>query len=131
MIRLRSLEERFSYLSLRGAVGGSTFGYDRYLNQQFYNSRQWRQMRDQIIVRDEGCDLGVPGFEIYGKIIIHHMNPMTVEDLVDGDERVLNPEFLVCVTLQTHNAIHYGDASLLPKAFVERRPGDTALWNRS
>lgn len=127
--RLRTFEDRFRYLSLRADVGDSTFGFDRYMNQQFYRSRQWRRLREDVIVRDNGCDLGVEGFEIFDRIIIHHMNPMTVENIVDGDEAILNPEFLICVTHKTHNAIHYGDESNLPKRYVPRSPGDTKLWS--
>lgn len=128
--RLDTFEERYRYLALRGNVGDSTFGFDRYINQQFYRSRQWRSLRNDIIIRDEACDLGIPGFEIYDRIIIHHMNPMTVNDLVDGDDSVLDPEFLICVTHRTHNAIHYGDESQLPRKILERRPGDTLLWRK-
>lgn len=128
LIREQTFEDRFHYLSLRGVVGESTFGFERYLNQAFYRSRQWRQMRDKIIVRDNGCDMGVPGHEIRGYVIVHHMNPMTVNDVVDGEESILNPEFLISVSHHTHNAIHYGDVSLLPKPYVERRPGDTRSW---
>lgn len=128
MRRFLTLEERFEYLKLSSSVGRSTFGFDRYINQRFYTSRQWRLVRQQVIVRDLGCDLGVEGYEIHDKIIIHHMNPMTVEDIEDGVVDVLNPEFLVTTSLLTHNAIHYGDRSLLPQAPVERRRGDTKLW---
>jgi hypothetical protein len=130
LLQHHTLEDRFKYLSLRGRVGEATFGFDRYVNQQFYRSAEWKHVRQQIILRDEGCDLGLPGYEIHGKIIIHHMNPMLLADLVEGDDSVLDPEYLICVTLPTHNAIHYGDVSLLSKPFVERRPGDTALWTR-
>ncbi len=126
--RLETFEERFRYLSLEGQVGRSTFGFDRYLNQQFYTSTQWRQIRQKVIARDEGCDLGVPGYEIHDRIIIHHMNPMTADEIVHGDNDILNPEFLIATTHRTHNAIHYGDESLLPRPLVERRPGDTRLW---
>lgn len=126
--RLRSFDERYRYLALRGIVGESTFGFERHLNQTFYRSRQWRQMRNQIIVRDDGMDLGVPDHPIQGNIIIHHINPMTVSDIVDGNDSILDPEFLICVSHRTHNAIHYGDESLLPRPFVERRPGDTRSW---
>ena len=128
MCYYKTLEERFRYLSLGGVVGETTFGFDRYLNQGFYTSTQWKHIRDQIIVRDDGCDLGVPGYEITSKIIIHHMNPMKVKDIVHGDPSILDPEFLVCTYLNTHNAIHYGDISLLAQPLVERRPGDTTLW---
>jgi hypothetical protein len=130
LIRISSFEGRYEYLALRGQVGDPTFGFDRYINQLFYRSRQWRNARDDVISRDRGCDLGVVGFEIYDRIIIHHMNPMTIHDIVDGDDSVLDPEFLICVSHQTHNAIHYGDKKQIRKKFVERRPGDTRLWNR-
>lgn len=126
--RLGTLEERFKYLALRGEVGGITFGFDRYLNQQFYTSREWRSIRSHVIVRDNGCDLGVDGYDIHDRIYIHHMNPMTVEDVASGDSKILDPEFLISVTHRTHNGIHYGDESSLPKPHVERRPGDTKLW---
>lgn len=113
---------------MRAAIGVSTFGFDRYINQQFYTSTQWRQVRDRIIARDEGCDLGVEGHEIYDRIIIHHMNPMTVEAVEHGDSDILDPEFLICTTHRTHNAIHFGDEKLLARPFVERRRGDTKLW---
>lgn len=126
--RLYSFEERYQYLKLRGTVGYSTFGFDRYINQQFYRSREWKLIRDEVITRDEGLDLGAEGYEIFDRIIIHHMNPMTVKDISHGDYSILNPDFLITTTHRTHNAIHYGDESLLPKPFVERRPGDTKLW---
>lgn len=125
-----TFEERFRYLSLRGQVGQSTFGFDRWLNQQFYTSRQWRQLRHHIIARDGGCDLAVPGYEVYRRPIIHHMNPLVVEDIVHGTDEALDPEFLILTSHDTHNAIHYGDEKLLRKPFVERAPGDTQLWTR-
>lgn len=128
LIRVSTFEERYEYLALRGIVGDTTFGHDRYMNQQFYRSREWRQMRHQIISRDRGCDLGMPGYEIHQSPIIHHMNPMNVDDIVNGDSSILDPEYLITVSLRTHNAIHYGDASLLVKPIVARRPGDTKLW---
>jgi hypothetical protein len=120
--------ERFQYLALRGEVGTATFGFDRYLNQQFYRSREWRNLRHAIIVRDNGCDLGIDGYEINESIYIHHLNPMTVADIELSDPRILDPENLICVTHRTHNAIHYGNERLLPRRIVERRPGDTKLW---
>jgi hypothetical protein len=126
--RLETLEERYKYLALHGVVGDITFGFDRYLNQRFYTSKQWRDIRSRVIVRDNGCDLGVNGFDIHDRIYIHHMNPMNVEDITSGDPRILDPEFLISVTHRTHNAIHYGDESMLPRPFVERKPGDTNLW---
>jgi hypothetical protein len=130
LIQYRSFEDRFEYLSLRGQVGESTFGFDRWLNQQFYTSRQWRDLRHHIIVRDEGCDLGVLGYEVYRRPIIHHMNPLTVDDIVHGTDEALDPEFLILTSHATHNAIHYGDASLLPRPVTSRAPGDTQLWTR-
>jgi len=126
--RLETFEERFRYLSLRGEVGKSTFGFDRWINQQFYTSSQWRHVRNQLIARDNGCDLGIDGYEIHDRIIIHHMNPMVAEDIIDGEDRILDPEFLVTTTHRTHNAIHYGDEKLLPRPFAERKRGDTRLW---
>ena len=126
--QLDTLEDRFKYLMLGGYVGDMTFGFDRWINQQFYRSTQWRQIRQHIIARDLGCDLGVEGFEIHSRLYIHHMNPMTAGDIRDGDESILDPEFLITTTHITHNAIHYGDERLLPRVPVERRPGDTKLW---
>lgn len=120
--------ERFDYLSLKGVVGEETFGSERHRNQTFYRSREWRLVRDEVISRDYGCDLGVPGFDIHDRIYIHHMNPMTPEDLIHGNADILDPEYLISVTLKTHNAIHYGDRNLLALAVEERRPGDTRLW---
>lgn len=126
--RLDTLEERFEYLQLRGEVGRSTFGFERYVNQNFYTSTQWRQVRHEVIARDDGLDLGVEGYEIYDRVIIHHMNPMTLEDISMGSSDILNPEYLITVSHTTHNAIHYGNKDLLTKPLVERRPGDTRLW---
>jgi hypothetical protein len=125
---LTTLEDRFKYLALHGSVGRSTFGFDRYLNQSFYRSSQWRQVRNHVIVRDSGCDLGIDGYEIHDSVYIHHMNPMTVDDLENYNPSILDPEFLICVTHRTHNAIHYGDLNLLPRLVAERKPGDTKLW---
>lgn len=126
--QLETFEERFRYLSLGGIVGKSTFGFDRYLNQQFYTSAQWRQIRNHIIVRDNGCDLGIDGRDIYDNVYIHHLNPMTVDDIETGNPTILDPDNLICVCHRTHNAIHYGDERLLPQPFVERKSGDTKLW---
>ena len=126
--RLNTFKERFNYLALRGDVGRSTFGFDRYINQQFYRSSQWRHVRHQVIARDEGSDLGVEGYEIFHRLVIHHMNPMSVDDISHGDYSILDPEFLITTTHQTHNAIHYGDESLLPRSLTERKRGDTKLW---
>lgn len=126
--RIDTFEDRYDYLQLRGEVGRTTFGFDRYLNQKFYTSREWKQVRNQVIARDEGLDLGIDGYEIYDRIIIHHMNPMTVDDIQHGDDDILNPEFLITTTHDTHNAIHYGDRNLLRQPLVERHWGDTKLW---
>jgi len=125
--RLQTFEERFEYLSLEGLVGDTTFGFDRYLNQRFYRSREWKDVRSWVIVRDNGCDLGIPGFEIYKDLLVHHVNPI-LSSLDLNEDWVLDPEFLITASLKTHNAIHFGDASLLPRAPVERKPGDTKLW---
>lgn len=128
---LRSLatyEERFRYLQLRGAVGQDTFGFERHINQRFYTSHQWRLARRDVIARDLGLDLGCDGYEIFDKIIVHHMNPMDADAIEHGDPDILNPEYLITTTHHTHNAIHYGDENLLRQPMVERRPGDTRLW---
>lgn len=119
---------RFKYLVLGGELGAATFGYDRPMNQEFYHSLEWKRIRDFVIVRDQGADLGVRGHEIYDRILVHHMNPITQRDLVHFNESILDPEYLICVSTRTHNAIHFGDESQLPKPYVERRPGDTKLW---
>lgn len=126
--RLVTFAERFEYLKLVGVVGKSTFGFDRWMNQAFYTSYLWRKARDEVIVRDNGCDLGVEGYAILDRILVHHMNPITEEDLEHGEDRIINPDFLICTSRNTHQAIHFGDASLLPKPLVRRRPGDTKLW---
>ena len=129
--RLNSFEDRFRYLKLNGSVGSDTFGFDRYMNQQFYKSKEWKQIRDYVITRDNGCDLGVAGKEISGKIYIHHMNPLTPKDIEESTENLLNPEYLICVSHSTHNAIHYGDESILNNnILVERKPKDTTLWGK-
>jgi len=126
--KLDTFVERFDYLKLRGVVGDETFGSERFRNQAFYRSREWRLIRDEVITRDFGQDLAADGFDIRDRIIIHHMNPMRPEDLIHHNEDILNPEYLISTTHNTHNAIHYGDASLLRLSVVERRPGDTKLW---
>lgn len=128
--RFSTFEDRYRYLALRGQVGELTFGYDRWINQRFYRSREWKLIRSHVIARDLGCDLGVEGYEIYERIIIHHMNPMAAENIVHGDDDIVDPEFLISTTHNTHNAIHYGDESLLPRLFAAREPGDTQLWKR-
>lgn len=131
LCRIHSFDERFRYLELRGAVGRETFGYDRYFNQQFYNSYEWRHIRDEVIIRDCGCDLGVKGYDIVGRILIHHMNPVRPEDIQDNIEVLLDPEYLICVSHETHNALHYGSEEYLRgKNLVERMPNDTCPWRR-
>jgi hypothetical protein len=125
---LRGLEERFEYLELGGIVGETTFGFDRWINQQFYRSREWRQIRDHVIARDNGFDLGALDAPIRGAPVIHHMNPLTRYDIEEATSNLLDPEFLISTSLRVHNAIHYGDKGLLPQPYVERRPGDTRLW---
>ena len=128
LIRLKTFEERFEYLALRGNVGERTFGSERYLNQRFYRSTEWKRTRDYVISRDEGFDLASNERPINGPILIHHMNPMTARDIVHSNHDILNPEFLISTVHRTHNAIHYGDSKLLAKSYVERTPGDTRLW---
>lgn len=131
LISLPTFEERFKYLMTHSKVGDSTFGHDRYLNQQFYTSYEWRRIRDFVIVRDKGCDLAVLDRCILGKIIIHHMNPLTIDDINNSSDFLLNPEYLICVSKETHDAIHFGDERYLTtKTFVERKPDDTAPWKK-
>lgn len=130
LITLPTFEERYRYLRLEGTVGADTFGFDRIFNQRFYTSAEWRRVRDEVIVRDNGCDLGVPGHEIFGKIIIHHINPISLDDLDRHSDILLNPEYLITTMHATHNAIHYGDEGLLIRAPVERRKNDTCPWKR-
>lgn len=125
---LSTIEERYEYLKLVGVVGKQTFGWDRYYNQRFYHSAQWKRVRDEVIIRDMGCDLGIQGFEINSHLLIHHMNPIWIEDLHTGNPDILDPEFLITTCDRTHQAIHYGDISMLPQVPIERRPGDTKLW---
>lgn len=125
---LKSFEERFEYLKLGGGVGLETFGHDRWMNQRFYTSPEWRQIRHHVILRDNACDLGIPGYEIQEGLLIHHINPMCADDIVHGEEWILDPEFLITTTHMTHNAIHFGDRSLLPRVVLAREAGDTKLW---
>lgn len=126
--RIPTFEERFDYLKLNGSVGRETFGFDRYINQRFYTSKEWRDIRHYVITRDLGLDLGAEGYEINSRILIHHMNPIVVDDILHKNDDILDPEFLITTCHNTHNAIHYGDSSLLPKPLVERSRGDTKLW---
>lgn len=126
--RLTTFEERFRYLQLSGAVGEETFGFDRYINQAFYKSKEWKAIRDAVIIRDSGCDLGVEGYEIAGRILIHHLNPISRKDIETMSDLLINPEYLICVSHHTHNAIHYGDESLLVGNPVVRHKNDTCPW---
>lgn len=128
LITLPTFEERFEYLKLGGKVGRETFGYDRYLNQAFYKTPEWLAVRDHIIIRDNGCDLGVEGREIHGRILVHHMNPITMEDIVNRSSWLFDPENLICTVKNTHDAIHYSDESLLIKDPIERSKNDTCPW---
>ena len=130
LILLPTFQARYQDLRLNGEVGKETFGFDRYMNQFFYRSPEWRRVRDFVITRDEGCDLGVPGREIFGRVIIHHMNPIRPEDIRNRSELLLNPEYLITTIHDTHLAIHYGDEHLLLQEPVERRPNDTCPWKR-
>ena len=128
LILLPTFEERYKYLQLNGVIGDETFGFDRYINQMFYRSQEWKQVRDYVIVRDNGCDLGIEGHEIRGKILIHHMNPIGIKDIQQVNKLLLDPEYLITTMLSTHNAIHYGDESLLVKDPIERSKNDTCPW---
>lgn len=128
LITLPTFEERFKYLQLDGVVGEETFGFDRYINQNFYQSSEWKALRRQIIIRDNGCDLGIEGREIHSRIIIHHLNPITKEDLLSMNDLVMNPEYLICTCKRTHDAIHYSDENIIIKAPIERTKNDTCPW---
>ena len=130
LARLHTFEERFEYLKLGGGVGRATFGFDRHINQRFYNSAEWHDIRNHVIVRDEGCDLGIFGYEIHVEPLIHHINPMTVDDILHAADWILDPEYLITTTKKTHNAIHYGGIDPYPRVVAERSPGDTQLWTR-
>lgn len=128
LIKIPSFQNRLEYLKLDGQIGEETFGFDRYLNQKFYRSREWKEIRDKIIIRDNGCDLGIRGREIYDRILIHHMNPITAKDIYDKTEYLLNPEYLICTRKLTHDAIHYGADYLLTSEPAIRKPFDTCPW---
>ena len=128
LITLPTFKERYEYLRIGGKVGEETFGFDRYLNQIFYKSKEWLDIRDEVIIRDNGCDLGIEAREIHSKILIHHMNPITVKDILERSDFLLNPEYLISTVKNTHDAIHYGDSSLLVKDPIERRKNDTCPW---
>ena len=128
--QLATFEERYRYLRLGGHVGKETFGFDRWINQMFYKDPEWLKVRDIVIMRDNGCDLGIEGREIYSRIIVHHMNPITKADILDRSKFLLDPEYLICTVKNTHDAIHYGDESLLITLPMERSPNDTCPWRR-
>ena len=128
LITIPTFEERFEYLQLKGSVGKDTFSYDRYLNQVLYRSPEWKRLRNQIIIRDAGCDLACDGYDVYGKVLIHHLNPITVEDVLARSRKVFDPDNLVCVSHSTHNAIHYGDMDLLVTEPIIRTKNDTCPW---
>lgn len=128
LIKIPTFTERFEYLRLDGIVGEETFGFDRYLNQVFYKSKEWLEARDYVIVRDFGCDLGIEGHEIFGRILVHHMNPIRKEDIISRSKLLINPEYLICVSKRTHDAIHYGDGSLLISEPIERTKNDMCPW---
>lgn len=128
LITIPTFEERYEYLRLNGKVGEDTFGFDRWLNQVFYKSDAWLKVRDKVIIRDNGCDLGIPGREIYGRILVHHMNPILVKDILDRTDFLLNPDYLICTSKNTHDAIHYSDSSILITAPIERSKNDTCPW---
>ena len=128
LITIPTFEERFEYLQLKGSVGKDTFGYGRYVNQVLYRSPEWKRLRNQIIIRDGGCDLACDGYDIYGKVLIHHLNPITVEDVLARSRKVFDPDNLVCVSHNTHNAIHYGDVDLLATGPIIRTKNDTCPW---
>ena len=131
LITLPTFEERFEYLKLSGSVGEETFGFDRYFNQKLYSSPEWKRVRREVIIRDNGCDLGIPDREIFGKILVHHMNPMRLEDIEEHNPDIFNPEYLISTTKETHDAIHYGDNSiLLSNELIERKPNDTCPWRQ-
>lgn len=130
LIRFHTFEERFEYLMLKGQVGKETFGFDRYINQRFYHSEEWRQVKNRVIARDLGRDLGVEGYDIYGRIYVHHMNPILVKDIEECSEYLMDPEYLITTTFATHNAIHYGDESFVTLSPKERSPNDTCPWKR-
>ena len=128
LIKLKTMEERFEYLKLNGKVGEEVFGYMRYLNQRFYHEADWLDVKDQVVLRDKGCDLGMPGWEIQGHVYVHHMNPVTVEQLLAKDPIALDPEYLITCSYNMHQAITWGNALLIPRPIAERRPGDTCPW---
>ena len=127
-MQLQTFQERYRYLQIGGRVGKETFGFDRYLNQMLYRTPEWKRFRRDMIVRDNGCDLGCEGYEIYGNVLVHHINPITVEDVINRNPCIFDPNNVICTSLNTHNAIHYGDETLLITEPVVRKPNDTCPW---
>jgi len=125
---LETFEQRFDYLRLTGVVGESTFGFDRWINQRFYKSREWKSVRDYVIIRDQSCDLGILGLDIHYGLLVHHMNPISLDDIKHGLDWILDPNYLITTSLRTHNAIHYGVEKILLRKPIERKKGDTSLW---
>lgn len=130
LIKMNNFNDRYEYLKLNGEIGRETFGFERYLNQKFYRSKEWKRIRDIVIIRDSGCDLGMQGYDIFGRILIHHMNPILSKDITERSDYLLNPEYLICTTHNTHNAIHYGDSELLINTPLFRSPNDTCPWKK-
>lgn len=130
LIKLKTFKERFEYLKLNGSVGEATFGYDRIFNQMFYKLTKWQNVRDKVILRDNGCDMGMEGYDIYGKIIVHHINPITMQDILNESSKLFDPENLICVSHTTHNAIHYSNENILAEMPVERKKNDTCPWKK-
>ena len=130
MLNLKTFDERFEYLKLSSNIGIATFGFDRYINQRFYHSQEWKRVRDRVIVRDNGCDLGLKDYPIFGKIYVHHMNPISLKDIHESTSFLLNPENLICVSLDTHNSIHYGSVPNASIGLIVRKPNDTCPWKK-
>lgn len=129
LAKFNNFDDRFRYLMLKGVVAEDTFGFDRYFNQKFYRSAEWKRIRNYVIIRDGGCDLGIEGYDIYGKILIHHMNPITIDDISKRSDFLLDPRYLISVSMDTHNAIHYGDELYLDRfKELNRSKNDTKLW---
>ena len=128
LIKLKTFDERFEYLKLSSIIGEKTFGAERYLNQKFYTSKEWRDFRRKVIIRDEGCDLGLDGYQIFDRIEIHHINPISIDDVINRNDNLMDMENVICVSPRTHKAIHYGNIDSLPKLPVERKPNDTCPW---
>lgn len=128
LLSFKTFMDRYNYLKLSGKVGVETFGFDRYLNQMLYRSKRWKELRPKIITRDNACDMALEGYDIYDRIIIHHMNPISIKDIEEDNDDIFNPEFLVCVSSRTHNPIHFGEERKAPEPIIQRRPNDMCPW---